>query len=110
MPRSPLFTGTLPQATPGPHKSIGYAYIRTRPTRVHSIASPRLATSNVPILKVEEIGYALFYPCQKTEKQGWVGWFPESVREMVKGYEIFLGKEGVGWLCKSTVSRRQLQS
>ncbi|ORX38310.1 platelet-activating factor acetylhydrolase, isoform II-domain-containing protein [Kockovaella imperatae] len=94
MLRSPLFTGNLPQATPGPHKKIGYAYVRGPPTKAYSIFWPKLASTERPVLSMDQIGYSLFYPYgESAKKTHGVHWFPEPVNEMVFGYEKFLGKK-----------------
>jgi platelet-activating factor acetylhydrolase len=60
-----------------------------------------LTTTGDPALKVEEVGYAVFYPCAaNTAGTKSVTWFPEPVGEMVRGYERFLGKKGFSFLCQ----------
>lgn len=97
--KSPILTALLPSSTPGPHKSIGYAYIRsTTASRPYTLPSPKL--EGEPVLKVEGSGYCLFYPCVESKGKKSVHWFPEPTEEFSKGYERFLGKQGFSWLCE----------
>ena len=103
MLRSPIFSQILPPSTPGPHKSIGYAYFRGGVSNPHSTPSPKLVSTGKPALVVEQVGYSVFYPCDEGLKRGrGIGWFPEPVREMTLGYEKFIGRKGVSWLRESS--------
>lgn len=66
----------------------------------HTTPQPINALTGQPALRVEEVGYAVFYPCEPAGRKLGVTWFPEPVNEMVRGYERFLGKKGLGWICK----------
>ena len=98
MLRSPIFTQSLPPATPGPHKKIGYAYVRAPPKHPYTSPWPKLKGTDQPILKLEQVGYSLFYPCDEVKGGHGIHWFPEPVKDMVLGYEKFLGRKGVSWL------------
>jgi hypothetical protein len=99
MIRSPIVTGSLPAATPGPFKNVGYAYIRTPPLVPYTTAQPINTLTGQPALSVEQVGYAVFYPCEPAGRKLGVTWFPEPANEMVRGYERFLGKKGLSWIC-----------
>lgn len=102
MPISPLITSSLPSLTPGPHKQIGYAYLRTLP--YHSYTRPAPQYEGKPVFNLADVSYAVYYPC-KAPRVGWfsgegrVGWMPDPVGEMTKGYERFLGQRGLSVIC-----------
>lgn len=104
MLRSPIVTGTLPVATPGPYKDIGYAYVRTPPLIPFTSAQPINTLTGKSALQVEQVGYAVYYPCKPEKGKKGVTWFPEPVKEMTRGYERFLGKKGLGWICEGSTS------
>lgn len=108
---SPLVSFDFPQVTPGSHKSLGYAYIRSPPVTPYIRATPIFKENSQPALKIEEVAYSVYYPCA-VPSRGWFGgpsratqWLPEPVGETVAGYERFLGKRGAGWICESTATR-----
>ena len=109
MPFSPLITSGLPAATPGPFKSTGYAFLRHPPLRPFVHSQPTL--EGKPALEIKEVAYAVYYPCTPPVR-GWFGWatrkdaywFPEPVGETVIGYERFVGRKGLGWICMSPLS------
>jgi hypothetical protein len=102
MPLSPLITSWLPTTTPGPYKSISYAHITHNPVAPHAYPSPKHLITSQPALSVKSISYAVFYPVERPKSGGNMGvyWFPEPTGEMAAGYEKFLGKKGVKWICK----------
>lgn len=102
--RAPIFGGALPASTPGPHKDIGYAYIRSNVLAPHTVPWPHNKLTGQPALNIEEVGYAVFYPCSKDQGgSNGVTWFPDPADEMVRGYDRFLGKKGFSWLCECSV-------
>lgn len=107
---SPLATFGFPQTTPGPHKHIGYAYVKSSPLSHYFRASPVLRTDSQSALKIEEVAYSVYYPSTVTSRgwfggsAHWVPWLPEPVGEIVAGYERFIGTRGVGWICESPMS------
>jgi platelet-activating factor acetylhydrolase len=97
MPISPLLSGSLPSFTPGPHKNIGYRYLSTNALFPFTIPSPIHKETNAPVLDVNGVSYAIFYPGQKPTSKGGHGkmaWLPEPTSEMFNGYEKFTGKSG----------------
>lgn len=112
MPVSPLLSGSLPSFTPGPHKNIGYAYLRTKALFPYTIPTPKHKETDTPVLEVDGVAYALFYPCQKPKANGWFGggsekvaWFPEPTSGMLSGYEKFIGKSGAGYIRECNTRR-----
>jgi len=108
MPLSPLTTFSFPHVTPGPHIHTGYAYIRSPAISPYARPTPTFQDTSKPALKIEEIAYSVYYPGAQPKPRGWFGgsrgyaqWLPEPVGETVAGYERFLGKRGLGWICKS---------
>ena len=107
MPLSPLATFGFPQATPGPHKHTGYAFLRSRPILTYKRPTPTFHDTSKRALNIEEVAYSLFYPAHIPSSRGWWGgpkahmqWLPEPVGETVAGYERFLGRRGLGWICE----------
>ncbi len=106
----PIISSTFPSTTPGPYKSLGYAYIRQPPKHPYTLQSPTYNSTGQPALKIEEIGYAVYYPCVPASRE-WlsgggrgVSWLPsEDVAGVVKGYEMFLGQRAMGWICEFLV-------
>lgn len=105
MPLSPLATFGFPQATPGPHKHTGYAFLRSRPILTYKRPTPTFHDTSKRALNIEEVAYSLFYPAHIPSSRGWWGgpkahmqWLPEPVGETVAGYERFLGRRGLGWI------------
>lgn len=104
---APIISSSLPGTTPGPHKRIGYTYLRHKSLSPYTRPSPTFQSTKAPVFQNKEVGYAVFYPCD-AGKSGWlssgkgVGWFPDPIGGMTKGYAKFLGKNGLGWLCESS--------
>jgi hypothetical protein len=54
------------------------------------------------------VGYAVFYPAVEPSRRWWGGgsgrrwtrWLPDPTVEMERGYEKFLGRKGLGWICR----------
>lgn len=116
MPLPPLVSGSLPAATPGPYKYIGYSFIRAAPLVPWTLQSPKLSDGQ-PAISVQEVAYSVFYPCQKPASSwlgswsaGQISWVPEPHGEVARGYERFLSGKGSsrwGWLCRSLAPRLQ---
>ena len=98
MPYPPVFSQMLPAATPGRFKRIGYAYLRTQPTRTVVYPTPTFKSSDTPVLRLEQVGYAVFYPCEMDKPGPGVHWLPRPVGDIVIGYQRFLGNRGISWL------------
>lgn len=81
---------SFPAATPGPHKSIGYAYARV-PCEPYVADSPTI--EGKPALKTSESSFAIYYPSSGDAGSG-IGWLPEPTSTFVAGYDKFLGGKG----------------
>jgi hypothetical protein len=103
LPKLPtLITGSLPppqQTNPLP---LGHIYIRSPPISKFSIPSP--TRNSKPALEVREVAYSVFYPSEpKWKGKRWVSWVIEPTKGVLEGYEKFIGKSGLGWMCRSAL-------
>lgn len=121
MPYIPLLSSTLPAATPGPHKTIGYALVRV-PTREWSLPSPKFKApskrAGEPALRIRGCTWAVYYPATSwndvTSKsdsgaassvdmteipkhEATVQWMPEPVGGVLSGYDRYFGTS-TSWL------------
>lgn len=85
---------SFPAATPGPHKTIGYAYARV-PCEPYSVDSPTI--EGKPALRTNECSFAIYYPSTSADAVSGVSWLPEPTASYVAGYNKFLGGKGK-WL------------
>lgn len=95
---TPLLSATFPSPRPGPHKNLGYAFVSTPALAPWSLKSPAFKTNGRPALNISSIGYAVYYP-SAPPASGWLGaregsvdWLSDPKRDVVRGYERFLGK------------------
>ncbi|KAI9637631.1 putative platelet-activating factor acetylhydrolase 2, cytoplasmic [Dioszegia hungarica] len=104
---SPLISATFPSPRPGPHKNLGYAFLSTPALAPWSLKSPTFISNGKPALNLLDIGYAVYYP-SAPPKRGWLGggegtvhWLSDPKKEVVRGYERFLGKRTYWLLVKA---------
>jgi hypothetical protein len=106
---TPLISATFPSSRPGPHKHIGYAFLSTPALAPWSLKSPTFSSNGRPALNLSNIGYAVYYP-SVPPKRGWLGggegtvdWVSDPKREVVRGYERFLGQRAY-WILGKLIS------
>lgn len=93
---------SFPAATPGPHKTTGYAYVRA-PCAPFAADWPMIGDE--PALRSAESAFTVFYP-SNAPATGAVSWLPPPLDSMVAGYAKFLGGKG-SWICKSCLTMDQ---
>lgn len=122
MPYIPLISSTLPSATPGPYKTIGYALVRA-PAREWSLPSPTFKApskrAGEPALRVRGSTWAVYYPAtswnevasksdsgaassegratEMPKDEATVQWMPEPVGGVLSGYDRYFGTS-TSWL------------
>lgn len=100
----PIISGSLPGPPQPNAPSLGHVFLRSPPISTFSHPSPKLISTSEPALEIREVAYSVFYPCDDQRKKGWVGWVPEPTKGVAQGYEKFVGRSGLSWMCKSTSS------
>lgn len=98
----PIVSGALPPPQQSPAPSLGHVFLRCPPILPFSIPSPVYTSTSRPALEIKEIGYSVFYPCDESKKKGlkkWVDWVPEPEKGVAQGYEKFMGRSGLNWMC-----------
>lgn len=103
MPKLPtLISGALPAPQQPNPLPLGHIYIRSQPSTRFSSPSPRLKSNDQPAFEVREVAYSVFYPSEpKWKGKKWVPWVIEPTKGVLEGYEKFIGKSGLGWMCES---------
>lgn len=103
MPKLPtLISGALPPPQQQNPLPLGHIYIRSQPSTQFSIPSPTFKSNGKPAFEVREVAYSVFYPSEaKWKGKKWVPWVIEPTKGVLEGYEKFIGKSGLGWMCKS---------
>ncbi|GFZ50791.1 LOW QUALITY PROTEIN: hypothetical protein JCM24511_08549 [Saitozyma sp. JCM 24511] len=102
---SPIFSSSFPP--PPTSTSLGYAHILSPSLAPHVLPSPTLSSTSKPLFNTQCVGYAVFYPVVEPSRRWWGGgsgrrwtrWLPDPTVEMERGYEKFLGRKGLGWIC-----------
>jgi len=95
-----LISGSLPSPQQQNALPLGHIYIRTPPLSNFSIPSPKLSNDK-PALEIKEVAYSVFYPSEpKWKGKKWVPWVIEPTKGVLEGYEKFIGKSGLGWMCE----------
>ena len=103
MPKLPtLISGALPAPQQPNPLPLGHIYIRSQPSTSFSIPSPKFKSNDKPAFEVREVAYSVFYPSEpKWKGKKWVPWVIEPTKGVLEGYEKFIGKSGLGWMCTS---------
>lgn len=99
----PIVSGALPAPQQSSPLPLGHVFIRCPPISPFVIPSPVYTATSQPALEIREIGYSVFYPCDETRTKGlkkWVNWVPEPEKGVVEGYEKFIGRSGLNWMCE----------
>lgn len=99
----PIVSGALPPPQQASAPSLGHAFLRCPPISNFSLPSPVYKSTSRPAFEIKEIGYSIFYPCDEERKKGskkWVSWVPEPEKGILDGYEKFIGKSGLSWMCE----------
>lgn len=126
MPYIPLLSSTLPPATPGPYKTVGYAVVRA-PARAWCLPSPVFRApskrAGEPALRVCASTWAAYYPAERPStseasrlagrdgspngsvpsSDETVQWMPEPVEGILSGYNRYFGSSA-SWLCTSSAA------
>jgi hypothetical protein len=102
MPKLPtLITGALPAPQQPNPLPLGHIYIRSQPSTQFSLPSPTFKSNDKPAFEVREVAYSVFYPSEpKWKGKKWVPWVIEPTKGVLEGYEKFIGKSGLGWMCE----------
>jgi hypothetical protein len=102
MPKLPtLITGALPAPQQPNPLPLGHIYIRSQPSTSFSLPSPTFKSNDKPAFEVREVAYSVFYPSEpKWKGKKWVPWVIEPTKGVLEGYEKFIGKSGLGWMCE----------
>lgn len=103
MPKLPtLISGALPAPQQPNPLPLGHIYIRSQPSTSFSLPSPKFKSNDKPAFEVREVAYSVFYPSEpKWKGKKWVPWVIEPTKGVLEGYEKFIGKSGLGWMCTS---------
>jgi len=101
MPKFPtLISGALPAPQQQNPLPLGHIYIRSQPSTSFSLPSPTFKSNDKPAFEVREVAYSVFYPSEpKWKGKKWVPWVIEPTKGVLEGYEKFIGKSGLGWMC-----------
>jgi hypothetical protein len=102
MPKLPtLITGALPAPQQPNPLPLGHIYIRSQPSTQFQLPSPKLKSNDKPAFEIREVAYSVFYPSEpKWKGKKWVPWVIEPTKGVLEGYEKFIGKSGLGWMCE----------
>ncbi|WWC71354.1 uncharacterized protein I206_105309 [Kwoniella pini CBS 10737] len=93
MPLPPLLSSNLPLPT-GTY-GVGYIPISHKSISPFEYSHPTLNETDKPALKLNDIGYSVFYPTDLKGRTKGISWVPEPFWGVIKGYELFLsGKTG----------------
>jgi hypothetical protein len=97
----PFITPTIPAATPGRFKSIGYATVYAASRTRHTVPYPQRA-DGTPVMDLHGVTFAVYYPSSMRpppRSARNVGWAPRPTDAVVDGYQAYFDIRYTGWLC-----------